>query len=73
MSASEPFCRDGDERWKQNHQEQHDQRRAEVASLTASLRAKRSNPSRGVKKDGLLRHFAHLRKRFAFVARNDGR
>jgi 2-(1,2-epoxy-1,2-dihydrophenyl)acetyl-CoA isomerase len=35
------------------------------------LRAKRSNPSRGIKKDGLLRRFAPLRKRFAFVAGND--
>ena len=40
--------------------------------LSTSLRAKRSNPSRGIKKDGLLRRFAPLRKRFAFVAGNDG-
>jgi hypothetical protein len=38
----------------------------------SSLRAKRSNPCRNTRsKSGLLRRFAPLRKRFAFVAGND--
>src|SRR2546430_5838621 len=36
-----------------------------------SLRAKRSNPWHSAGMDGLLRRFAPLRKRFAFVAGND--
>jgi hypothetical protein len=36
------------------------------------LRAKRSNPCLHTGKDGLLRRFAPLRQRFAFVAGNDG-
>src|SRR5439155_18524508 len=36
-----------------------------------SLRAKRSNPPLRAGMDGLLRRFAPLRKRFAFVAGND--
>jgi hypothetical protein len=39
---------------------------------TLSLRAKRSNPCRHKRRNGLLRRFAPLRKRFAFVAGNDG-
>jgi hypothetical protein len=35
------------------------------------LRAKRSNPPLGAGIDGLLRRFAPLRKRYAFVAGND--
>jgi hypothetical protein len=37
-----------------------------------SLRAKRSNPPLRTVIDGLLRRYAPLRKRFAFVAGNDG-
>ena len=37
----------------------------------SSLRAKRSNPFRRLRRNGLLRRFAPLRKRFAFVAGND--
>jgi hypothetical protein len=36
-----------------------------------SLRAERSNPSRRKRRDELLRRYAPLRKRFAFVAGND--
>src|SRR5712672_1520788 len=44
----------------------------EAIRASPSLRAQRSNPSRRAKKDGLLRRCAPLRKRFAFVAGNDG-
>jgi hypothetical protein len=44
----------------------------EGGGLTPSLRAKRSNPYLNAGIDGLLRRFAPLRKRFAFVAGNDG-
>src|SRR5215203_5806519 len=43
----------------------------EKAVVRSSLRAKRNNPSLRVGIDGLLRRFAPLRKRFAFVAGND--
>src|SRR5215204_2757785 len=43
----------------------------EKAVVRSSLRAKRSNPSLRVGIDGLLRRFAPVRKRFAFVAGND--
>jgi len=39
--------------------------------VTTSLRARRSNPE-WLKRSGSLRRFAPLRKRFAFVAANDG-
>jgi hypothetical protein len=41
-------------------------------ALSPSLRAQRSNPPLHAGIDGLLRRFAPLRKRFAFVAGNDG-
>src|SRR6187397_3133475 len=43
-----------------------------LTASTPSLRAKRSNPWSHTRGDGLLRRFAPLRKRFAFVAGNDG-
>jgi hypothetical protein len=44
-----------------------------VGPSTPSLRAKRqSDPCRRKRIDGLLRRCAPLRKRFAFVAGNDG-
>ena len=44
----------------------------QVAVARSSLRAKRSNPSFFLLRHGLLRRFAPLRKRCAFVAGNDG-
>src|SRR6185436_9349071 len=41
-------------------------------ALSPSLRAKRSNPPLHSGIDGLLRRYAPLRKRLAFVAGNDG-